>query len=361
MKIIHVIPTIRTSGGIRILQNNLLHFPPNIENIIWANKIEEELHFHKTKIELTKHSNFKYFFNIYRRLKKEKRNNIIIHIHGRNGFLVFLVAKFLKYRVVYQAHGYYYKLSNRKKLLFINNLIDNLILKYSDFVLFCSNSEKKFALKNYSVNSNNRIILNRTQNNKKNDDRHIKINKKNYLIYCLATSNIYQKGIDQQLELVKDLKRFTKNFKLIHYFNFQNNAELEIIKEKIEKLNLSDNYFLRNAIPSIWEEIYEKQGILISTSRFEGMPMVILEAFHNFIPVVATNCYGQEDLLKEKRALILKKNERKMWAENLFNFMIDEEKKIEKSKHAKEWVISLGKIENYSLEIINCYKFLLGK
>ena len=95
---------------------------------------------------------------------------------------------------------------------------------------------------------------------------------------------------------------------LIHFFNFQNKKELNNIKNKIKELGISKNYLLKNAKKNVWKEIINNKGIIISTSRFEGRNLVIQEAFHNYVPVVATDCLGQKELLSENHSFILNNN-----------------------------------------------------
>ena len=360
MQIIHIIPQVKTAGGTTVLKDILLNLPNHIKSQIWANTIEEDIYFNNAKLIHTNHANIRYFPKILKSLKLEKRNNTLIHIHGRNGFFIFLAAKLLRFRVIYHPHGYYFKLVKIRKLNLLNNFIDNLLLKFSDLIIFCSNSEKNYAKQNYLVNPIHRTLFNRTDNLKKIDERDKKKKNKKNIIYCLATNNIHQKGIDKQLQLIKELTKFTKNFKLIHFFNFANLKELDFIKQRINSLGLKNYYFLKNTKEGVWDEIYKKNGIILSTSRFEGLPMVLIEAFHNFIPVVATNCYGQEDLLEDSNSTILYESQKEKWAEVLFNYLQNPEQKELKILKAKEYILKFGDMKSYCYELFQCYKFVLG-
>ena len=359
MQIIHIVPAVKTGGGITLLKDILINLPKHLKTQVWASRIDEDISFNNAKLIHTNHSNVRSFPKIFKRLKLENRNNTLIHIHGRNGFFIFLAAKLFRFKVIYQAHGYYFKLNNkRKKIDFLNNFIDNLLLKFSDLIIFCSDSEKNYAKKNFLVNPIHRTIFNRTDNVRKIDDRDKKNKNKQNFIYCLATNNIHQKGIDKQLQLIKELTKLTKNFKLIHFFNFANLKEVDFIRGRINSLGLNNYYFLKNTKKGVWDEIYKKNGIILSTSRFEGLPMVIVEAFHNFIPVVATNCYGQKDLLDESHSTILYESQKEKWSEILFNYLYNTEQKELKILKAKEWILKFGDMKNYSDELFRCYKLL---
>ena len=109
--------------------------------------------------------NLKNFLKVFIKLLKKDKKNCLLHIHGRSGFLVFLAAKIQNYKIIYQAHGYYNKLSKNNN--FIQNLIDFFLLRFSDLVIFCSESEKNFIVKLYNLKNKNRVIQNNVNNIKK--------------------------------------------------------------------------------------------------------------------------------------------------------------------------------------------------
>jgi len=359
LNIIHILPVIRTGGGVILLQQILSNISDKTKNQVWAHRIEENLRFKNTKLKLTKHANLVYFPKIIIELIKQKKENTIIHVHGRNGFLVFLAAKFLKIRVVYQAHGYYYKLLKNNKFSFLNYFVDYFILKFTDLVIFCSESEKDFVIKNYALKNNHVVIQNSIKNLKKGKPQ-IKNPEKINIIYCLGTSNIYQKGIDLQLKLAKELLKLIKNFKIIHFFNFQNHKEKMIIEKNIKKLGLSNHYFLQSTKKNVWDYIDPKMGTIISTSRFEGQPLVISEAFYNCIPVVATNCLGQQDLLKSKNAFILDTKNTQEWSKILLKAITSKDERNEKRKFAKDWIDQFGDMKKYINDLLSAYNSIFN-
>lgn len=357
MNIIHVFPPIKTAGGTTLLKNNLVNLFQKTTNEIWADGIEEDIKFYKVKPQITKHRNLKNFLKVFIKLLKKDKKNCLLHIHGRSGFFVFLAAKIQNYKIIYQAHGYYNKLSKNNN--FIQNLIDFFLLRFSDLVIFCSESEKNFIVKLYNLKNKNRVIQNNVNNIKKGYPR-IKNTEKINLIYCLATSNIYQKGIDLQLKLVKELLALYSDFKIIHFFNSQNLQEKEIINKSIRELGLSNHYYLKPTIKNVWDYVDPIRGTIISTSRFEGQPLVISEAFYNNIPVVATNCLGQKDLLNDQNAFILDIKNKKEWPNILLKAITLQKQRNKKSEFAKKWLSQFGDKNTYTEKLLESYLSVMG-
>ncbi len=355
-KIIHVVPVIRTSGGITLLQNILNNLPNNIKNQIWVGQIEEKLEFYKVKPLNTSHAKIIYFPYLIKILNNENTKDTLIHIHGRNGFFVFLAAKLLKFKIIFQAHGYYYKLNNKRLFSFLNISIDKILLKYSDLVLFCSHHEKNFVLKNYTSKLKYKVIYNRSERTKTKSKSNKNFKNKEIIFYCLGTSNLYQKGIDRQLILFKELKKIFPNFIIIHYFNFKNKKERIFLANEIKNLGLSKHYILKNAHKDVWSEIDKKKGIIISTSRFETRNLVIQEAFHNSIPVIGTNCIGQKELLKEQISFVLDNKDEKIWPKILNKAILNKKERNMKTKKAKKWIQNFGNMKDYCQELVSCYE-----
>ncbi len=322
-------------------------------------KIYEDIYFHNTDLVLTKHSSFRNFFKILGKLKEENKKNTLIHIHGRNGFFVFLAAKIMDFKIIYQSHGYYYKLSTRKLFSFLQNFIDSCLLKFSDLTIFTADGEKEFALKNYNIKQNFKVIYNRTNPSIKKVTSPI-ISEKLPIIYCLATSGIHQKGFNRQLTLIRNFKSCNSKFKLIHYFNFENQFELNYLKNKIKLLGLSNHYFLKRASKNVWDKINSTGGFIISTSKYEGRNLVIQEAFHNMIPVIATDCIGQKELLKETHSFILKEDRMDQWLNVLSEAIENKALRNKKVKKAKNWILQFGDMKVYSKELFDCYKQVLN-
>ena len=359
MNIIHVFPVIRTGGGTTLLQNNLVNLYKKTTNEIWTDRVDEDIKFYRVKPQITKHTNLKNFFKVFIKLLKKNRKSCLLHIHGRSGLLVFIAAKIQNYKIIYQAHGYYGKLTKNKNFNFIQNLIDIFLLRFSDLVIFCSESEKDFIVKLYNLKNKNRVIQNNVNNIKKGN-RKIKNTEKINLIYCLATSNIYQKGIDLQLKLVKELLDLYTDFKIIHFFNYQNLKEKEIINKSIRELGLSNHYYLKPTIENVWDYVDPIRGTIISTSRFEGQPLVISEAFYNNIPVVATNCLGQKDLLNDQNAFILDIKNKKDWPNILLKAISLQKQRNKKSEFAKKWLSQFGDKNTYTEKLLESYLSVMG-
>lgn len=130
------------------------------------------------------------------------------------------------------------------------------------------------------------------------------IKKKNNIrgIY-IGRFDIYHKGLDLLLEACKESKdKLIKfNIKIYLYGPDYKNAKKKLLN-KINLFKLQETLFLCNAVSgSEKKNIIENADFFIMTSRFEGLPMSLIEALSYHLPCLVTQgTYMANDILKSK-------------------------------------------------------------
>lgn len=117
----------------------------------------------------------------------------------------------------------------------------------------------------------------------------------NYKIVSLGRFS-YEKGYDLMIEMFSEFCKLNKSFNLEIYGD---GGEKHNIKKLIKKYNLEQRISIfstnKNVIP-----IYLNSSIYLMTSRFEGLPMVLIEALECGLPLIAYNCKtGPAELIKD--------------------------------------------------------------
>jgi glycosyltransferase involved in cell wall biosynthesis len=183
---------------------------------------------------------------------------------------------------------------------FIKNSVYKFLIKLSNDVMvnsieFKKSFEKKFKVKVACIYNpfNKNFIIDKLKSKKK-----LKFFKKNYL-------NIISVGrlTDQKdhLTLLKSIKLLKPEFKIkviiigkgINEKRLQNFITENKLKEKVKLLGYTNNPF-----PYI-----RKANILILTSRFEGLPNILLEAQYLRKYIISTDCpTGPREILLNGKA-----------------------------------------------------------
>lgn len=95
----------------------------------------------------------------------------------------------------------------------------------------------------------------------------------------------YQKGFDLLLDIWAKIENMNNDWRLIIAGDGE---DKQLLLDKIKMLNLK-NVELLPSTPHV-NELYDQSSIYVMTSRFEGFPMVLLEAKASGLPIVAYDC-----------------------------------------------------------------------
>ena len=139
----------------------------------------------------------------------------------------------------------------------------------------------------------------------------------------------YQKGFDVMIEIWKKINN--NDWKL--YIVGGGEDELQL-KEKIKNC---ENVSILPATNKI-EEYYKRAKFYLSTSRFEGLPMTMIEAQSFGVPIISFDYNtGPKDIIQnDENGFLIENNNTDKFCDYVIRLMSDEEKIKEFSYHAFE-------------------------
>ena len=230
------------------------------------------------------------FLNLIKRKKKP-----LVFAFQANMYAV-IIAKILNTKIITRSNSAPSGWSQNfiKKLIykFFINLADDIMVNSIEFK---RSFEKEFNYRPTCIYNpfNKLFIKNKIKNKKK-----IKFFKKNYLNIISVGRLTDQKDHLTLLKSIKLLKPEFKvrliiigkgnNKKLLHSFIFENK-----LQDKVKLLGYTNNPF-----PYI-----QKSNLVILTSKFEGLPNILLEAQYLKKYIISTNCpTGPKEILLNGKA-----------------------------------------------------------
>lgn len=106
----------------------------------------------------------------------------------------------------------------------------------------------------------------------------------------------YQKGFDRLVFIWKNVCKHFPEWKLRI---FGDGEDFDYLNKMIQENNLTESIEILKPTKTIFEE-YSKSSIFVSTSRFEGLPMVMLEALAVGLPIISYDypC-GPSDVIED--------------------------------------------------------------
>ncbi|MGM9876373.1 MAG: glycosyltransferase family 4 protein [Bacilli bacterium] len=206
-------------------------------------------------------------------------------------------------KIVYTAHGFHFY----KGAPLINWMLyypmEKYLSKYTTSIITINDEDYSFAKKKmkskvYKVHgigiSKEKFDIKMTTEGKKALKKEVNITNKDFVMIFPGEINNNKNQI-LLLNTVKILKERIPNLVLLLPGYDLLNGELQ---EYAKNNNIEDNVrFLgyRKDIP----QLLRISNIAVSSSKREGLPINIIESMYVGLPIVATNCRGNRDLIKD--------------------------------------------------------------
>lgn len=247
--------------------------------------------------------------NAYKELKKiiEEEKFDIIHTHTPVGGVItrFVARKSRKdgTRIIYTAHGFHFYKGAPKKNWLLYYPIEKVLSRFTDDLITINQEDytlarRKFKAKNtYLINgvgvNSEKFKRNLTEDEKLKLRREIGLEENDIVLIYVAEIT---KGKNQKMLLDVVEKLQESNIKLILVGKDSLNGE---IHKLISQKKLGDRIHMLGFRRDI-ANLIEISDIYVSASDREGLPVNIMEAMNMEIPIVATNCRGNRDLILDR-------------------------------------------------------------
>lgn len=294
-------------------------------------------------------------------LKNNKYDLIVCHTPFGSAITRLAAKKEkIKTRIVYMAHGFhFYKGAPLKNWLIFYNA-EKYLSKYTDTIITINNDDYEIAKKKFKckVALVNGVGLDESKFNfKMNEEDKLKLrkslglNKDDFVMIYPAEINSNKR----QMWLINSLRDILYEHKNFHLLLPGKDSLNGKCSKLINSLGLERQIHLlgfRNDIP----KLLKISNMSVTASLREGLPVNILEAVYLGIPVVATNCRGNKDLITNgKNGFIVSISDSIAFSENIIKVYNMNEKQLEKIKNYDKKIIDKYLINNVIDKIIKIY------
>lgn len=278
----------------------------------------------------------------------------IIHTHTPMGSVVTRLAamksrKKYNTRVIYTAHGFHFFKGASLKNWLIFYQVEKWLAKYTDTLITINNEDYELAKNKFSKRCKDiqyvpgvgideeKFNFEMSEKEKLNLRKSLNLTKDDFVM-------IYPAEISKRKRqewLIVTTEKILKEHNDIHILLPGKDSLNGKCQKLVNSLNLSKQiHFLgyRKDIP----KLLKISNLAVSTATQEGLPVNIMEAMYVGLPIVATDCRGNRDLVKNNNnGYITKINDSNNFAKCILNiYAIDEEKFIKESKKIiKEYLL----------------------
>ncbi|MDP2180849.1 MAG: glycosyltransferase [Methylicorpusculum sp.] len=227
-----------------------------------------------------------------------KKNHIsLIHTHTpRSALIGAFVSTITKIPFVHHLHSPTSNDTENSLRNYINSTIERFVIKKALKVIVVSNSLKKYAIKELKCNSDLvEVILNGVPIVP--IDYSLSIQNKRIITIGIIALFRPRKGLEILLEAISLVVKRGYSIKLRAIGIFETEMYKSLITKLIDNLELNDHVEWVGFSDNINFELTKIDILVLPSLYGEGLPMVILEAMANGVPVIATNIEGIKDAI----------------------------------------------------------------
>lgn len=290
--------------------------------------------------------------NIYSFLKKNFQNYDVIHVHSYlflTSFQSALFRKIRKFPFILHIHGgiqtpqnlssnLIEKLQLGFKNMFFDKWIGSFTIKTADALISVSKKDLDIIKKRYNIRHNNNYYI----PNGVNTEIFKKKKEKGKIYVTFIGRLSYIKGFDIYMNVIKELYKYDKD---LNFLIIGKGPLKKLIKPAQKTLPIlhADFYPYEKMV-----DIYNHSKVVLITSRFEGVPTILLESLACETPVIASNVGGITEVLRnDENGLLIEDFNAKSAISQIIDVLHDQDKLSTFGRNGRNLVL-----KNFSWDVI---------
>ncbi|WP_340063258.1 glycosyltransferase family 4 protein [Ascidiimonas aurantiaca] len=355
MKIDFIISSLRGGGAERVLTLLATHFAESQTydvTVITINRGEEyELPSYIKRQKLSggiiPNHTIRSFVNLTRYYaRKKNRPDVIISFITLTNLIVIPVARLYNINIIATEHNSYLRVMPP---LFLSNFTRKYLYRKANFVTVLTSFDLDFYQKYKApvvVMPNPCTFKPQETYNTQRDKVILAVGK---------LDRYHHKGFDNLIPFIAPVLKANPEWTL--KIAGSGDTGLKLLKELVEEHELEDQVVFLGFVSNI-SEIMNQSAVFILSSRFEGLPMVLLEAMSQGMASIAYNCQtGPSDIISDGKTGILVTDQDAEEMQQKLGELINDEKRIHELG-----TNALQALENFSIEsVAKKYEVLFEK
>ncbi|MEX5216588.1 MAG: glycosyltransferase [Nitrospira sp.] len=244
--------------------------------------------------------------SVWQLLKELLRAPAPIHTHGRGAaFFALWVKVLVRIPVIYTPHGPHY--AYKRGLRYVSSwCFEWLFRLFFDAVLYVSPGEQDVAKAHHLPVRRSRVVVSGLINNGQGEEpdyaptREVLLHEWNipadrFVIGWIGRFD-YAKGLDLLLDSIPEVSSRVPNAMWVVIGDGAHEG-VRLWQDRVADRGQGGRVVFLGARPDACSLI-RGFDLYVSTSRWEGMPLVLLEVMEQGVPIVASDVVGNRDLLK---------------------------------------------------------------
>ncbi|MEP0520516.1 MAG: glycosyltransferase [Hyphomicrobiales bacterium] len=233
-------------------------------------------------------------WKLYKEVKRRKID--VMHAHGKGGGVYARMVGFpAGKKIIYTSHGM--PPMSGSFFWFLNSdvWLDFLLSKVTNAVICVSNGERD-EIESHHVTKGEKLVV--IENGVTMGLPRHHAHTAGQPLRLVAVSRFDgQKNSGELAEIVIELekRKLAGGFHLTVLGHGEGKADFE---RKIAEHGLTDRITMTGAVPDV-RKYFRESDVLVSTSIWEGMPLALLEAMSEGLPIMASDVVGNHDVVTD--------------------------------------------------------------
>ncbi|WP_458626671.1 glycosyltransferase family 4 protein [Winogradskyella sp. PC D3.3] len=245
------------------------------------------------------------FVNLYKYYKnKNNRPHVIISFITLTNFITIPIAKLFSIKIIAAEHNSHLRIMNGRK--FLSDFTRKVLYKKADLVTVLTS----FDIPYYKKHGSNVIVMPNPCSFTPIEDIHIQREK--VILAVGSLDRYHHKGFDNLIKFIAPVLKDNPDWTL--KIAGGGDDGLQYLTRIVKDQNIEHQVCFTGFVSEI-SKLMESSSVFILPSRFEGLPMVLLEAMSQGMACIAYDCKtGPSDIISNNSngLLIEDQNEKEM-------------------------------------------------
>lgn len=228
-------------------------------------------------------------FKLHRLIKKISPD--ILHLHSsKAGAIGRLAARGLFCKVIFTVHGWAFTEGVSKARSFVYRDIEKILANYTDKIICVSQYDLNLAVKMKVVNLKKAIVI----LNGAEETSYVESNSSNNKMTLTMVAR-FDTQKNQEL-LIKSVESIKSNPFIIQFVG--EGPTKKNCEQLVHQLDLSNNFKFLGFRKDV-QKILDGSDAFILITNYEGLPISIIEALREGLPVIASDVGGINEMVRE--------------------------------------------------------------
>ncbi|WP_298499347.1 glycosyltransferase family 4 protein [uncultured Algibacter sp.] len=248
----------------------------------------------------------KYYVN------KKNRPDLIISFITLTNFISIIVAKIFSIKIIAQEHNSHLRFMKNRKT--ITHITRKYIYKRADLITVLTSFDIEYYSK---FGAHVRVMPNPCSFVPIKNNSH---ERKKTILAVGNLNRYHHKGLDNLIELIAPILKQNPDWTL--KIAGAGDDGLKLLSGLAKKYNVVNQIIFTGFITTI-SKLMQESSIFILSSRFEGLPMVLLEAMSQGMTCIAYDCKtGPSDIITNNvNGLLIEDQNKKVMGDKLLELM----------------------------------------